>query len=232
MVGEEAAEPTALRRILEALKRIETQLPSSMRNATHGASCDEWCKLWMFLTGAWYSFGWAAHGLGGAALKQDLPSAHRFADSFDISWPSQLRPTDINPWYTGYFLVAAEHRIANTMHRSCKLFLGSAFYDEYIDTCCSSILKECPRCKCAALGAAAVDVVKAFLQRKTAPQLTPLGVIFDRVNILKHGPVSDPIEDLSTKDRWHQTSMALESLLIMFADLSFHWASDVREGHK
>jgi hypothetical protein len=145
-----------------ALGRVEAVLERSFSRGHAEPRCDEWCKLWMMLAGAWYSLNWSVHCLKEKGLHEDLKEAHRFALDFlterHIENPLIITKSDINPWFTGYFLVSAEHRIANTLDRLTALFFfpsiqtpnemrGNQDRLGSVRDRCQKLLKECPHCR-------------------------------------------------------------------------------------
>ena len=101
------------------LQNLEASLSRSW-SGQHASfeRCDEWCQLWMLLAGSWYSLWWAAHSVEEQSpLKDSLPEAHAFALDFLKSQAPTLAASKMGPWSCGYFLISAEHRIANTIDR-------------------------------------------------------------------------------------------------------------------
>jgi hypothetical protein len=130
------------------LKSVEGDLTRSW-SGRHASfeHCDEWCKLWMLLAGGWYSLNWAAYSVDERIpLKDALPTAHAFARDFLTFQPANLSASEMNPWFTGYFLVSAEHRIANTIDRVTSLFFYPLSATERIYNRCISLFLGCPHC--------------------------------------------------------------------------------------
>lgn len=208
-----------LKTILDDLKGVEQNLPVHAAEKKHQSDCDDWCKLWMLLVGAWYALSWAENYLEEEPLSKTLPEAHRYASNIEVTLPSHLVASELNTWHTGFFLISAEHRIADVMHRLCKLFLDSG---EQVDKCCARLLAGCPRCNALSILPSADAVVRDFMCRVAYPGKTPLGLVFNRVNVVKHGPTADPVDSLSTATRWDHACEALASLLKLFGDLTVH----------
>lgn len=200
--------------------------------------CDEWCKLWMLLAGAWYSLSWAVYSVEkDLPLKDSLPEAHAFARKFLKSQPSSLAAAQMNPWFCGYFLISGEHRIASTIDRLTRLFFYPKHAEYGIYSRCDSLVKGCPHCqKQASLYLPnAYDILAKFAAH---PKLTgiskadwkassAIATVYDRVNTIKHKrPDADAVSDLPTATRWRDAATGIRELAVLMQDLTKHWIED------
>jgi hypothetical protein len=244
-----------LNRLAHHLTRVEASLDRSIVQ-DHGGHirCDEWCKLWMFLVGTWYSLRWSAHGLASQPLHEELRGAHAFAGRLLTVPESALSASDINAWFAGYFLISGEHRIASNFDRLSTLFFwprvgelekAAPGYGELvrIDVRYRKLLEQCPHCKdqtTAYLGPAH-DIVRQFADRKFPSQglafeewlaASPLGRTWERVNVIKHKrPDTDAVSDIDTRTRWLDAASALGDLIVLFETLVIHWRIDRQAGY-
>lgn len=225
--------------LAEDLRTAELVLPSSLSRGPDTADCDEWCKLWMLLVGAWYSLSWSAYSVESSALREQLKKAHLRAVQLLDTIPASLSANDLDAWSAGYFLISGEHRVANVLDRATKQFfprdLKMGIYTRSV-----RLLKQCPRCHRsgsaylsqakAALRAFAEPVVKSGDRRKMAAAAeerwlkgSALARVYDRVNTIKHkSPGADAVSELPTAQRWNDLREALKMLLALLRELATH----------
>lgn len=247
-MGTEGDRHSILVNLAVVLQKAETSLNRSWSSG-HGAGlehCDEWCKLWMMLVGSWYSLDWALKGVEeGQALKLGLTDAHQFAMKLLQQRARTLSVDDINTWFCGFFLISAEHRIADAIDRLTQLMfdpdkqqLEHDRRDRLIYTRCSFLVQSCPHCKQPAnvFLPATYTVLANFAAYPgrddvAAMQLwmsrSPVACVYERVNTLKHKPFyKDPVADLPTISRWDDAAAATRDLTLLMQEMSGHWRVD------
>jgi hypothetical protein len=234
--------PSYNRRLSELARLLEKAEGELTRSWQHDhlshKHCDEWCKLWMLLAGSWYSLAWAMESLDEQIpLVDSLPNAHAFAKAFLKSFPVSLTASDINPWFTGYFLISAEHRIANTIDRATTLFFWPQTAPKKIYNRCASLVAACPHSGEAieAYLPSSHEILRRFAEHPskvgglietwTANSVT--GRVYDRVNSIKHKkPDADAVSNLPTAERWRDAVSALNDVASLMRDLTHHWLRD------
>ena len=120
--GEAALKMRSLAYAASGLMKAESFLSKNLQSSP--VDCDDWCKYWMLLVGAWYSLHHAEPFLQTEKLRLVLKVAHEcavthLAASTPMPVPAIAGP---NPWFAGYFLVSAEHRLQTflTVARSLR----------------------------------------------------------------------------------------------------------------
>ena len=238
-----------LKNLAELVGQVDNNLERSYHHSHHENYCNEWCKLWMMLAGAWYSLSWAVYRLEKTKLSEALKDAHVFAGRL-LSMPVMgLTSEDINPWFVGYFLISAEHRIANTLDRLPALFFWPQLdvlklrpndpNDDRlkrIDLRYKLLLHGCPHsssCPPTYLDDAN-EIVRRFAMRPRPNQRrgiafenwlrsSPLAMIWVRVNAIKHkAPDAAAVSDALTDTRWTEAADALADLARLMATLTDH----------
>lgn len=203
-----------LANIGRVLRDAERFLPTPM--GQHADACEDWCKYWMLLVGSWYSLHNAEPFLQDEELRFVLPQAHDFAIVHLDSLIPQPIPTTANPnpWFAGYFLISAEHRLADFLDRATKSALdGLALSDCGVHARREALRTGCPRCR--------YHVYPGELQQALAKE-SPLVVLYTRVNVIKHDAPEKTIDDLSTRRRWSDASDALLGAGVVLRELSRH----------
>lgn len=206
------------------LKDVESALPRTLTH-DHGMAehCDEWCKLWMLTVGSWHSLAWALHGVESSPLQESLKDAHEWALRHGIVEPDTLTPEKVNPWFAGYFLISAEHRIADTLDRLTTLFLWPN-EERYVFSRCRQLAEGCPHGTSvhhpvSGASLALLQALGARPKRSEDPafrswlQGCAVARVWERVNTIKHKyPDSDAVAEIATRERWIDATEALEQL--------------------
>lgn len=226
--------------LADVLRGVEACLDRSW-SSRHASfqHCDEWCKLWMLLAGSWYSLSWAAYSAENALpLKDSLPQAHAFAREFLKSQPASLSVAQMNPWFCGYFLISAEHRIADTIDRLTTLYFYPKEADYRIYDRCKSLLRGCPHCNRAVSeylpkGHKILTNFAAHPKETNTPAVdnwkanSAIARVYHRVNGIKHKrPDADAVSDLATATRWSDAASGTREVAVLMWDLTQHWIDD------
>src|SRR5438552_3302574 len=88
-----------LRKLAGLVGQVDKALERSYDHGHEAKYCNEWCKLWMMLAGAWYSLSWAVYCLEKTKLSEALKDEHMFAGRLLSNQAMGLTPADINPWF-------------------------------------------------------------------------------------------------------------------------------------
>lgn len=195
---------------------------------------DQWRSIWMMLVGTWYLLARAdPHLVGPDQL--DLGVAESFATDVldggappESEWVERFGP---HPWISGFYVLSAEHRIANSIDRLSKVFAGARI-DEISGgdqrspyPRCKYLASQCPHCKGQKYlehTPEASAILGAFTKGASSEWPTlRLSRVYKRVNELKHQPKPYRSRD-ATETRSRDAARALLEVSTVFAELALH----------
>lgn len=222
---------TKLDALATSLQRVGDILPRK-----YAQESDDWLTIWMMLVGAWRLLRTARPFL------QPMPIDYKLAEAFARSIlqgtdrPEQewglLAP---HPWPAGFYLVSAEHRIANSVDRLTKVFAGEKITripngKKDVPKRCKGLATGCLYCHQATYKPDRPSRGHTILARfgeeaGKAPGWPKLCLarVYMRVNEIKHGRKNQPpIKQESTRTRWREATVALIQLTRLMYELAVH----------
>lgn len=207
--------------------------------AVPGAERSRWNTIWMMLVGCWYLLNRAEPFTEEKPINYDR--AVEFALDLlrgNVGAESEWVQSGPHPWPAGFYLVSAEHRLANSLDRLTQLFAGAKLKSipalEKIYDRCEYLAKSCPHCGDVATYAGnmgrAAAILREVAKAKNASNeqtMHRLAKVYRRVNEIKHGlenlpKVQTPIEQEPTKQRWVESSEALEDMVTLIDGFASH----------
>lgn len=215
--------------LVSRLRQAGERLPRGV------ADTDQWRSIWMMLVGAWYLLERATPYLV-EAERLDLDAAERFASRLladnvpaEAQW---LMVFGQHPWISGFYVLSAEHRVANSIDRLTKVFAGAKVGDipDGNKTApyprCAYLASECPHCRSAAYGQHVPmgrEILQAFCDARDDEPWPALRLarVYKRVNELKHQPEPNRSRD-STTERAADASRALLEVTTVLSELALH----------
>ena len=199
-----------LEQLQHKLAEVEAHLPR--RNSSEHTECDDWCKLWMLLVGTHYSLAQAQGHLSVEPLQVKLRQAHRYALAL-LSSQKAPAPTGRETWLAGYFLISAEHRLADALDRLTGLAAAlPGRSDVYLRL--QLLARRCPECCHHRFS----DECRRLLTSENAALLR----VHQRVNVLKHHAKETKINKVSTKVRFSDATKALEEATVLIREFASH----------
>ena len=198
---------------------------------------DNWRTVWMMLVGSWHLLRTAQPFVDFAdSAPINYDRAEEFARELlrarvhrEQDWLS-LAP---HPWPAGFYLLSAEHRVANSVDRLTKVFAGQALSampcGDNLYERCKGLALWCPHCRQETYYndvRRARELLSRFGQEggraPTWPSLR-LARVYMRVNEIKHGKKNQPpIAMESTRARWFEAARALAQLTRLLREFAIH----------
>lgn len=214
--------------VVKLLRQANEQLPRGLLDF------EQWRSVWMMLVGAWYLLARTQPYLVGPD-RLDLDTAENFANQLldgtappETEWVAKFGP---HPWISGFYVLSAEHRIANSIDRLTKVFAsanvgkipGGTKTSPYPR--CDFLASHCPHCLSDVYANHVLEgrsVLRAFRQARDMewPDLC-LARVYKRVNELKHQPEPGRSRD-ATRARSPDAAQALREVSTMLSQLALH----------
>ncbi len=197
-----------LEQLRHTLAEVEAQLPRP--DSSNHTECDDWCKLWMLLVGAHYSLAQAQGHLSASPLHIELRRAHQYAVTL---LSSHKAPAGGATWSAGYFLISAEHRLADALDRLTGLAAAlPGRSDVYLRL--QLLARRWPECCRHRFS----DECQRVLTSKNGALLR----VHQRVNVLKHHAKETKINKVSTTVRFSDATKALQEATILIREFASH----------
>lgn len=216
-------------------EELARRLRRAYQNLPRGApDLDQWRSVWMMLVGAWYLLERAEPFLVGPD-RLDLDAAEAFARQLldgtmppESEWQGRF---GAHPWISGFYVLSAEHRVANAIDRLTKVFAGAnvSRIPDGDKTSpyprCDYLASKCPHCHSGDYATHVPNgrnVLRVFGGARDVPWPDlSLARVYKRVNELKHRPEPNRSRD-ATSARSADAAQALRELGTVLGELAFH----------